>query len=232
MNRHIKKISNGTIVGSMSVLVIATLAGCDDGGATAQQPQQAPATTQQQNIVKEGATVTIEETKNKENNTSTYKIIDEVPSVSTRVILKDAEGKERILTQEEIDKLVKDEEAKVAAGTSNLTKPPEEVSQSGGMGLAGTLMASMAAGMVGSMLMNKLMNNNNYQQNRRTSYKSPSTYSRSQSSFSKARANNAAAKRAGSSARKSSSSTRRSGFGSSRPVSSTRSSSRRSSFGG
>jgi len=226
MNRHIKKISNGTIVGSMSVLVIATLTGCDDGGATAQQPQQAPASTQQQNIVKEGATVTIEETKNKDNNSSSYKIIDEVPSVTTRVILKDYEGKERILTQEEIDKLVKEEEAKVDAGTSNLTKPPAEVSQSGGMGLAGTLMASMAAGMVGSMLMNKLMNNNNYQQNRRTSYKSPSTYSRSQSSFSKARANNAVAKRAGSSMRKSSSTTRRSGFGSARGTRS------RSSFGG
>lgn len=217
MNRNIKKISNATIVGGMSAMVIATLTGCDDGGATAQQPQQAPATTQEKNIVKEGATVTIEETKNKENNTSTYKIIDEVPSVSTRVILKDYEGKERILTQEEIDKLVKEEEAKVEAGTSNLTKPPAEVAESGGMGLAGTMMASMAAGMVGAMLMNKLMNNNNYQQNRRTSYKSQSTYSRSQNSFSKARANNAAAKRAGSST------TRRSGFGAKKSTTSSRS---------
>ena len=78
-------------------------------------------------------------------------------------------------------------------------------------------MASMAGAMVGSYLMNKLMNNQNYQQNRRMSYKSPSTYSRSQSSFAKARAANSAIKK---------SSTRRSGFGSS-----SRSTSR-SSFGG
>jgi hypothetical protein len=45
----------------------------------------------------------------------------------------------------------------------------------------------MAGAMVGSYLMNKLMNNQNYQQNRRMSYSSPAVYSRSQSSFSKAR---------------------------------------------
>jgi hypothetical protein len=60
------------------------------------------------------------------------------------------------------------------------------------------------------------MNNQNYQQNRRMSYRSPSVYSRSQNSFSKARATNSAIKK---------SATRRSGFGSR-----TRSSSR-SSFG-
>ncbi len=214
MNRHIKKISNATVVGGMSALVIATLAGCDDGGATA---QQAPANTQQQNIVKEGATVTIEE-----KPVGTFKIIDEIPSVTTRVILRDENGTEKILSQAEIDKLVAEEEKKVDAGTSALTKDPAQVQESGGLGLAGTLMASMAAGMVGSMLMNKLMNNNNYQQNRRTSYRSPSTYSRSQNSFSKARANNAAAKRA--------TSAKRSGFG--KKSSTTRTSSRRSGFGG
>jgi hypothetical protein len=216
MNRHIKKISNATIIGGMSAMVIATLAGCGESENRQQQPQQPePA----KSMVKEGATVTIEE-----KPVGTFKIIDEVPSVSTRVILKDVNGTERILSQAEIDKLVKEEEAKVDAGTSNLTKPPEQVTDSGGLGLAGTLMASMAAGMVGSYLMNKLMNNQNYQQNRRTSYRSPSTYSRSQSSFSKARANNAAAKRA--------SSSRRSGFGSKKSPTSSRSSSGSRGFGG
>jgi len=213
MNRHIKKISNATIIGSMGVLVLASMQGCGGDTQQAQQPNSS-----QQNVVKEGATVTIQESLNKDTNKTSYKIIDEVPSVNTRVILRDVNGTERILSQAEIDKLVKEEEKKVDAGTSNLTKNPEEVRDSGGLGLAGTLMASMAAGMVGSMLMNKLMNNQNYQQNRRTSYRSPSTYSRSQSSFSKARANNSAVKKA--------SSSRRSGFGSS-----SRSSSR-SSFGG
>ncbi len=221
MNKHIKKISNYAVVGSMSALVIASLTGCGDNPQE-NKPAEQPASSA---IKKEGATVTIQESINKDTNKSTYKIIDEVPSVTTRVILKDANGTERILSQAEIDKLVKEEEKKVENGTSALTKNPEEVKDSGGLGLAGTLMASMAAGMVGSMLMNKLMNNQNYQQNRRTSYSSPSTYSRSQSSFAKARARNSAI---GSSKRAttSSSSTRRSGFGSSRSTSS------RSSFGG
>ena len=212
MNRHIRKISNYAMVGGVGAMVIATIQGCDDGSATHQQ-QSVPQQTQQASVVKEGATVTIEKQAD-----GSYKILDEVPSVRTRIIVVE-DGKERILSQEEIDKLVKDEEARVDAGTSNLTKNPDEVSQSGGMGLAGTLMASMAAGMVGSYLMNKLMNNQNYQQNRRTSYKSSQTYSRSQNSFSKAKAANKSAK---------SSSAKKSGFFSGKKSSSARS----SSFGG
>lgn len=210
MNKHVKKISNTTIVGSMSVMILATMSGCDDGNV-AQQTAQEP--TQQQSMVKEGATVTIEE-----KPVGTFKIIDEVASASTRVILKDENGTERILTQPEIDKLVKEEEAKVDAGTSALTKSPDQVQEAGGLGLAGTLMASMAAGMVGSMLMNKLMNNQNYDQNRRSSYKSPSTYSKSQSSFSQARATNSAVR---------SNTARQSGFGANKA-----SSAKSSSFGG
>ena len=213
MNRHIKKISSYAMIGGMSALLITSLTGC--GGSdeqTTPQPAEKPA------IKKEGATVTIEE-----KPPGTFKIIDEVPSATARVILRDENGTERILSQAEIDKLVKEEEAKVEAGTSNLTKNPEEVKESGGMGLAGTIMASMAAGMVGSYLMNKLMNNQNYQQNRRTSYKSPQVYSRSQSSFAKARAGGG-----GFSSTKKSTAPRKSGFFSSKK----KASSSRSSFGG
>ncbi len=210
MNKHIRKISNYAMVGGVGVMVMATLQGCGDDPATHQQPQQQ---AQDQSVVKEGATVTIEKQAN-----GSYQIIDEAPSVKTRVIVVE-DGKERILTQDEIDKLVKEEEARVDAGTSKLTQNPEEVKESGGMGLAGTLMASMAAGMVGSFLMNKLMNNQNYQQNRRTTYKSPQTYSKSQNSFKKNAAARSAAK---------SSSPKKSGFFSNKKSSSTRS----SSFGG
>jgi len=189
MNKHINKISNYAMVGGLSAVAVVGFAGCGDAAGDMNSAQQ-----QEQSIEKKGASVTIEKQAD-----GSYKIIDEFPSASTRVILKE-NGVERILTQEEIDKLVKEEEAKVAAGTSNLTKSPEEVRESGGMGLAGTLMASMAAGMVGSMLMNKLMNNQNYKQNRRTSYKSPSTYSKSQNSFKK---NAAASKSRASSSKKS-----------------------------
>jgi len=220
VNKHIRKISNYGMVGGLGVVVMATLQGCGDDPAT-HQTQQPQSQIQQQNIVKEGATVTIKESLNTENNTTSYKIIDEVPSVTSRVILVDVKGNEKILSKEEIDKLVKEEEGKVDAGTSNLTKPPEEVASSGGMGLAGTLMASMAAGMLGAALMNKLSGNKNYEQNRRTSYSSPQGYSRSQNSFSKARTANSAAKARSSSPKKS-------GFFSNKKSSSTRS----SSFGG
>ena len=212
MNRHIKKISSYAVIGSMSAFLITSLTGCgasDEQAST--QPAEKPA------IKKEGATVTIEE-----KPPGTFKIIDEVPSTTARVIIRDENGTERILSQAEIDKLVKEEEAKVDAGTSNLTKNPEEVKESGGMGLAGTIMASMAAGMVGSFLMNKLMNNQNYQQNRRTSYKSPQTYSRSQNSFKKARTGG------GFSSTKKSTAPRKSGFFSNK----SKSSSSHSSFGG
>ena len=213
MNKHIKKISSYSMIGGVSALVLAGINGCGDSGVDHAQQQ---ATQQQQQVVKEGATVTIEKQAD-----GSYKIIDEAPSVKTRVIVVE-DGKERILTQEEIDKLVKEEEAKVDAGTSKLTQNPEEVAKDGGMGLAGTLMASMAAGMVGSFLMNKLMNNQNYQQNRRTTYKSPQTYSRSKSSFKKARTGGMSSKST------KSSSPKKSGFFSNNK----KSSSSRSSFGG
>ena len=211
MNKHIKKISNYAMVGGVGTMVVATLQGCGDDPAL-QQQQQPQQQSQEQSVVKEGATVTIEKQAD-----GSYKIMDEVPSVKTRIILIE-DGVERILSQEEIDKLVKEEEARVEAGTSNLTKNPDEVSEAGGLGLAGTLMASMAAGMVGAMLMNKLMNNQNYNQNRRTSYKSPQTYSKSQNSFKK----NASSRSAGKS-----SSPKKSGF-----FSGKKSSAKSSSFGG
>lgn len=210
MNKHINKISNYAMVGGLSAVAVVGLSGCGGEGGTVQQPVQ-----QEQSVVKEGASVTIEKQAD-----GSYKILDEFPSVKTRIIVVE-DGVERILSQEEIDKLVKEEEARVAAGTSNLTKSPEEQASSGdsGLGLAGTLMASMAAGMVGAMLMNKLMNNQNYKQNQRASHKSASSYNRSQNSFKK----NAAANKA-----RSSSSSKKSGFFGNKKKASSRS----SSFGG
>jgi len=83
MNRHIKKISNVTIVGSMSALVIATLTGCGDTSKEESPKEPTVAET----IQKDGATITIKESI--ENNKTTYKILDEIPSVKTRVILQD-----------------------------------------------------------------------------------------------------------------------------------------------
>jgi len=222
LNKQVKKISNYAMVGGMGALVVATLTGCG-GDAPKEEEKKDP--TLAETVQKEGASITIQEDANK-----TYKIVDEFPSSKTRVILRDANGTERILSDEELDKLIKDEEAKIEAGTSNLTKPPEEVAQSGGMGLAGTLLAGAAAGMLGAALMNKLQNNQNYQQNQRRSYSSPQAYSRSQSSFSNRKAGSMSRPGASSASKSTTPSSTRSGFGKS-SSSSAASSSRSSGFG-
>lgn len=224
MNKQIKKISNYAIAGGMSALVIASLTGC---GGEAPKEEEKKDPTLAESVKKEGASITIEESADK-----TYKIVDEFPSSKTRVILRDVNGTERILSDAELDKLIKDEEAKIEAGTSNLTKTPEEVASGGGMGLAGTLLAGAAAGMLGAALMNKLSNNKNYEQNRRTSYKSSQAYSRSNSSFGN-RKSGGMSRPGASTPSKSSSSSKSSGFGKSSPSTSKSSSSSRSSgFGG
>ncbi len=224
MNNKIKKISNYAIVGGMGALVMATLTACGEA------PQEKPKDpTLAETVKKEGATITIQESIDKDSNKSTYKILDEVPSVKTRVILQDVNGTERILSDAELEKLIKEEEAKIEAGTSNLTKNPDEVASSGGMGLAGTLLAGAAAGMLGAALMNKLSNNQNYQQNQRRSYRSPQAYSRSKSSFGNRKIGGMGKSTGNSPTKSTTSTTKRSGFGKSSTASS---SARSSGFGG
>ncbi len=172
---HIKKISNYAMVGGLGALLITGLVGCSDSRNNNEQQGQSDAFSQASQ--KQGAFVVIEESADKQ-----YKIVDEFPANKTTIVLRKPDGSEKILSQEEIDKLVKEEAAKIDAGTSALTNP--EMS-SGGMGLGGVLLSSIAGAMIGSWIGNKLFNNQNYQNQRQTQYKSPQTYSRSQSSFSK-----------------------------------------------
>lgn len=174
---HIKKISNYAIVGGLGAILLTGLTGCEDKSAGSQGQGQSNAFTNASQ--KQGAFVIIEESKDGQ-----YKIADEFPASKTTIVLRSPDGSERILTQAEIDKLVKAEEAKIDAGTSALTNP--EMSN-GGMGLGGVLLSSIAGAMIGSWLGNKLFNNQNYQNQRKTQYKSPQTYSRSKSSFNKAK---------------------------------------------
>ncbi len=186
---YIKKISNYTIVGGLGAILVTSFIGCEDR-TNNQQSQIDTFTNASQ---KQGAFVIIEETINGQ-----YTIADEFPASKTTIVLRKPDGSERILTKEEIDTLVKKEAAKIDAGTSPLTNP--EIS-SGGMGLGGVLMSSIAGAMIGSWIGSKLFNNQNYQNQRKAQYKSPQTYSRSQSSFKKA-----------ASTSKTSSSSKKSGF--------------------
>ncbi len=179
--RHIKKIADYSIVGGIGAILMVGLTGCDDPRAE-QNIQNQTGSVGSEISQKQGAFVVIQETA-----PDKYKIVDEFPSDTTRIILKKLDGSEKMLTQEEMDALVKSEAAKIDAGTSELTQNPDEVSSdSGGMGLGGTILASMAGAMLGSYIGNKLFNNQNYQKNRQSGYKNPQTYNKSKKSFSKA----------------------------------------------
>lgn len=173
--KHIKKISDYAIVGGLGAILITGLVGCGDNSNNNKDGQDSTFTNASQ---KQAAFVVIEESKD-----GKYKIVDEFPSSKTTIVLRKPDGSEKILSQNEIQKLVKEEEVKIDNGTSALTNP--EMS-SGGMGLGGVLLSSIAGAMIGSWIGNKLFNNQNFQSQRRTQYKSPQTYSKSQSSFTKA----------------------------------------------
>lgn len=178
-NSHIKKISNYAVVGGLGAILVTGLVGCSDGGNNNQQQQgQADAFTNASQ--KEGAFVVIEQSKE-----GKYAIADEFPASKTTIVLRQPDGSERILSQAEIDALVKEEERKIDNGTSALTNPNGAEVSNGGMGLGGVLLSSIAGAMIGSWLGNKLFNNQNFQNQRKTQYKSPQTYSKSQSSFTK-----------------------------------------------
>ena len=201
--KYIKKISDYSIVGGMGAILVAGLSGCE---SPSDFPENSNAFSEASQ--KQGAFVVIQETAPKQ-----YKIVDEFPSESTRIILKSLDGSERILTQSEIDALVKNEALKIDNGTSNLTNPSMS---GGGMSLGEVLLASAAGAIIGSWIGGKLFNNQNYQQKRRTSYKSPQAYSKSKDSFNKAKATNtksSSTKRSGFFGNSKSSSTRRSSFG-------------------
>lgn len=177
---HIKKISDYAMVGGLGALLITGLVGCGDSSNDKNQQQKQAQNDAISNATKkEGAFVVVEESAD-----GKYKIVDEFPAAKTTIVLRKPDGTEKILTQEEIDKLVKEENVKIDAGTSPLTNPNAQLSD-GGMGLGGVLLSSIAGAMIGSWIGNKLFNNQNFQNQRQTQYKSPQTFSKTQSSFNK-----------------------------------------------
>lgn len=184
-NKNIKTLKELAKKGGLATFLILGLNACNDNSNQNNQSNGTFTNASQQ----EGAFVIVEKALD-----GSYKIADEFPAAKTTIVLRNPDGTERILSQEEIDKLVKEEEAKIDAGTSALTNP--EMS-SGGMGLGGVLLSSIAGAMIGSWLGNKLFNNQNFQNQKAAQYKSPQTYSKSQSSFNKPSSTAGAGKQSG-----------------------------------
>lgn len=171
--KYIKTFSHTTIFTAtgLSILLASGLAGCGNQEQNNQSSQEQ---------AKKGAFVIIEETEK-----GKYKIKEEFPSDETRIILKQLDGTEKVLSKEEMDKLMKEEELKIDNNTSNLTNPQNAQLSGHGMSLGETILASAAGAIIGSWIGSKLFGNQNYQQNRQAGYKSPSTYSKSVDSFKK-----------------------------------------------
>lgn len=168
--RHFRKISDYAMIGGLSAVIVVVLAACENRSGE----NQNKANTNVTNAVQKGAFVILEEQAD-----GSYKISEEYPSTKTHVVVRSVNGDERVLSQEEIDKLVKQEQAKIDSGASELTNP----NSSGGLGLGGALLASAAGAIIGSYIGNKLFNNPAYKQNQQRNYKSPQAYERSQNSF-------------------------------------------------
>jgi hypothetical protein len=188
----LKKISNYAIVGGLGATLITSFTGCEDRNNNNNQNNGTLTNASQ----KQGAFVIVEKAPQ-----GGYQIVEEFPSSRTTIVLRE-NGTERILSKAEVDALVAQEAKKIDNGTSNLTNPQNAQMSSGGMSLGETLLASAAGAMIGAYIGNKLFNNNNFQNQRKSSYKSPSTYSKSVNSFNKAKT----------SASKTSTSTKKSGF--------------------
>lgn len=167
--RYIRKISDYMIAGGIGVMVIASMQGCDQKEENKNALSDAAKT--------QGALVIVDEI-----SPGQYKIAEEYPSSTTRVIVRKPDGSERILTQTEIDALVQEEAKKIDNNTSALTNSSIG---SGQMGLGGILLSSIAGAMIGSWIGGKLFNNPTYQNQRATNYSSPQAYSRSSTSFNK-----------------------------------------------
>lgn len=158
------------MVGGLGAFLIMGITGCE------QKSSQNQNNAFEEAVQKQGAFVVIQEV-----SPGSYKIVEEYPSSQTRVILRDINGSERILSKEELDRLVKEEAKKIENNQSSLTNPQIH-SQ---MSLGEIILASAAGAIIGSWLGSKLFKNPTYQQQRQKSYSSPSVYQRSVESFKK-----------------------------------------------
>ncbi|MCI6989005.1 MAG: UPF0323 family lipoprotein [Campylobacter sp.] len=166
-----KKIATYSLAGGFGLVLAGSLAGCGNNNSN---------DTQMTQNAMQGAFVKIEET-----SPGVYKVLEEVPSETTTVILKDINGTERILSDAEIDELLKKENEKIDNGTSNLTN--EARMSSGGLSLGEAILASAAGALLGSWIGSKLFNNQAFNSQRQNAYKNPSAYSRSVNSFNQAK---------------------------------------------
>lgn len=172
-NKNIKKNKSYHITGSLGIAILTIMYGCNKSNNNSQTQTNLPQ-------IKQGSFTIIEE-----QNDGSFKILEEYPSQISRILLRSKDGNEKLLSEEEINLLLQEENKKIDAGTSQLTNPTGQ-----GLSLGEAILASAAGAIIGSWIGNKLFNNQNYQTQQRTSYKTPQAYERSKNSINNAKANN------------------------------------------
>ncbi len=157
MKHYIKKISQVSAFGSVAVLAAIALGGCE------QKPKEESGTSVSEAAKAQGQFMVIQEISE-----GKYKVIEQYPANGpSRAILKDMNGTERLLSEDELKKLANEEAKKVENNTSNLTKENSAQMHGGGMSLGETILASAAGALIGGYIANKLFNNPNFQANQR-----------------------------------------------------------------
>lgn len=152
--KHIKRAISYSIAGSLGLTVAASLSGCE-------QPQ-APQVMGSEQGQNQSWFMVIEQTG---TNPDTYRVVEQHPTDGpTRAILRDQNGIERFLSEDELKLIAEQEAQRVEDGTSRLAQDDPQMS-SGGMSLGETILAVAAGSLIGGMLANSLMNNRNFQQN-------------------------------------------------------------------
>jgi hypothetical protein len=189
MNKHFKNAISYSSVGSLGLVVISAITGCQNKDTQEQAQNQ--------------FFVIVEKPKDQ------YTVTEQYPtSGPSRAVLRDINGKERVITQEQMRQLVQDDIENVKNGTSNLTNQ-----SGGGLSLGETLMAAAGGALLGSLIGNALANNlskNKNFQNRQQSAQRKSGFSRNVNKATKKTASRTS--RSGFFSSKGRSSVRRGGF--------------------
>lgn len=182
---YIKQILSYSMVGSLGLTIAASLQGC--GG---EEPAQDAAANQKADAgsisdaakSEEGMFLIIKQTG---KDPDTYELEEKQPSsTGTRAILKELDGTERMLSEEELKAMAEAEAKRVEEGSSQLTQPAAE---NQGLSLGETILASAAGALIGGMIANKLMGNSNFQQHQQQqNQRAQSSMSRSLNNTNKA----------------------------------------------
>ncbi|DAB29569.1 MAG TPA: hypothetical protein CFH84_08860 [Sulfurimonas sp. UBA12504] len=160
--KHLTSLANGVALGGAGLVMMSVLSGCA-------QEEQKPA----------NKFLVIEQQPN-----GKYLVVEEVPTDGpSRAVIreKDANGNtvERFMNEAEMKTLAEQEYLKTQDGTSETVQSGES---SGGMGLAGTILAVAAGSLLGNMIGNALMNNKNFSQKATSVNQSPYARSAAKSS--------------------------------------------------